>query len=109
MENSTPPELVWILDAALCMWACLRFSPLNSPGTHTGSVAVAWSGSAALDSWVETGNAELTVQGLGAVPGLSTVTVLRSAADRLEVMSWGLAARYRDVLLGLCAEEAAGG
>lgn len=101
-DTSTPPELVWLFDAALCMWAVLELGEM-----HDGDLAVSisWTATPALDAWIENGAGAVAIQGLGRVPGLAAESVLQAAADRLEVISWGLAARYRRVLLGLISQE----
>ncbi|RSH90377.1 hypothetical protein EHS25_000982 [Saitozyma podzolica] len=100
----TPPEVVWTFDAALCMWAVLRFS--NNPIAMTGmpGPVVSWSESAAVDEWVKLGGG-LIVQGLGNIGGLSISSLLQGFADRLDVLSWGLASQYRKVLLSLIQES----
>jgi hypothetical protein len=86
------------------MWAVLRFS--NNPIAMTGmpGPVVSWSESAAVDEWVKLGGG-LIVQGLGNIGGLSISSLLQGFADRLDVLSWGLASQYRKVLLSLIQES----
>ncbi len=91
-DTSTPPEAVWIFDAALCLWAL-------EVGEGDG-VPVSWVPSAALEGWIETGAGTLSLPGDGGV--------LQAAADRLGALSWGIAARYRRVLLELQGRRGSG-
>ena len=110
MLSSTPTEVVWSFDAALCMWAFLRFSG-QSLFDHSGASApdqqkyiLSWKPPPRLDEWIESGKGEVSVQSLGTGGELTAYTILKGASERLEVISWGLAARYRGVLTGLLAE-----
>lgn len=103
-NSSTPTEVVWTFDSALCMWAYLIFSPSRT-STPGKTITISWSSSALLEQWVETGDGMITIQGLaGSASGLTAREVVRHSSDRLEVMSWGLAARYREVLQDLLLE-----
>lgn len=84
------------------MWAVLEMGTL---GDGELVVSISWTATPALDAWIESGGGAVAVQGLGRVPGLAAASVLQAAADRLEVISWGLAARYRRVLLGLIGQN----
>lgn len=87
------------------MWAVLELGEL-SDGELV--VSISWTATPALDAWIEKGGGAVAVQGLGRVPGIAAESVLQAAADRLEVISWGLAARYRRVLLGLISPNGRG-
>lgn len=113
---STPTELIWIFDAALCMWAFLRFSGLSfsssadpdaiSDGGGTGRhYLISWQASPSLDEWIESGGGDVSVQGLGSGTDINVQAVLRGAAERLGIMSWGLATRYREVLKDLLTDR----
>lgn len=92
-DCSTPPEAVWLFDAALCMWAVLELA-----GLPDGEViSISWTSTPAVEEWVESGVGSLAIQGVA----LDGRAVLQATADRLGALSWGLAARYRRVLLGL--------
>jgi hypothetical protein len=86
------------------MWVILRFS--NNPTAMMGmpGPVISWSESPAVDEWVKLGGG-LTVQGLGDVGSLSISSLLQGFADRLDVLSWGLASQYRKVLLSLIQES----
>lgn len=43
----------------------------------------------------------LTIQGVGTLGSLTPRDVLVSSANSLDLISWGLAGRYKEVLLGL--------
>ncbi|KAH8896621.1 hypothetical protein GQ53DRAFT_889865 [Thozetella sp. PMI_491] len=106
----TPTEVVWTFDAALCMWAYIRFSGYVFASRTGPSLqnlphyALSWKPPPSLDDWVQSGEGDISVQGLGSGSDINVRSVLRSAAERLDVMSWGLAARYREVLRDLLSE-----
>lgn len=96
------------------MWAFLRFSG-QSPdarkpqGDASSPVLLTWKTSPSVDDWVSSGHGWISIQGIGSNGGsggnsaITAATVLRGASERLEVMSWGLAAKYRVVLNGMLA------
>ncbi|CAK7236008.1 hypothetical protein SCUCBS95973_009460 [Sporothrix curviconia] len=113
----TPTEVIWTFDAALAMWAVLRFSGQSLEGPHQHQsggappvynhhVLLTWKPSPFLDDWVRSIRGRLSVQGIGNNDGgaLTAASVLKGASKRLEVMSWGLAAKYRVVLKGMLAK-----
>ena len=63
-----------------------------------------------VDDWVRSGRGCVSVQGIGNSSrnddsgAITAVVVLQGASERLEVMSWGLAAKYRVVLKGMLAQ-----
>jgi hypothetical protein len=98
------------------MWAFLRFSGLSfsssadpdaiSDGCGTGRhYLIGWQASLSLDEWIESGGGDVSVQGLGSGTDINVQAVLRGAAERLGVMSWGLATRYREVLKDLLTDS----
>ncbi|BEI98641.1 hypothetical protein CcaverHIS631_0309400 [Cutaneotrichosporon cavernicola] len=94
-----PPEAVWLFDSALCMWAVLELV-----GTPTGdAIPVSWAPTPAIEAWIDSGIGSLAVPGVRLADGGSAV--LKAAADRLSASPWGIAARYRRVLLGLQGEQ----
>ncbi|BEJ14002.1 hypothetical protein CspHIS471_0311760 [Cutaneotrichosporon sp. HIS471] len=96
-----PPEALWLFDSALCMWAILEFV-----GTPTGdAIPVSWAPTPAIEAWIDSDIGSLAVPGVGLADGGSAV--LKVAADRLATSPWGIAARYRRVLLGLQGEQQA--
>jgi hypothetical protein len=94
---------VWTFDAALCLWAILQFTtqPLSHGPTTT---TISWTESSQIELWIKNGGG-VSIQGLGNVAQLSVAVLLQTFADRLEIMSWGLAARYRKVLINLLRDE----
>ncbi|CAK7228811.1 hypothetical protein SBRCBS47491_007034 [Sporothrix bragantina] len=115
----TPTEVIWTFDAALAMWAFLRFSGQSLEGQSVHSqqqpggtpvtdhhVLLTWKPSPLLDDWVRSGQKRLSVQGIGNNDSgaITAASVLKGASERLEVMSWGLAAKYRVVLKGMLAQ-----
>ncbi|KAL1406153.1 hypothetical protein Q8F55_007837 [Vanrija albida] len=100
----TPPEVVWTFDAALCMWAVLRLSDVATASPAAPPLTISYAPTPELEGWIEHGDGAPSVQGFGRSARPTAFAMLQTSADRLEVMSWGLAARYRTVLLGLIAE-----
>jgi hypothetical protein len=99
-NNSTPPEAALIFDAALCLWAVIRFGQ-TSGGEPT--VFISWSMSAAVANYISTGQGTISIQGIGAVS--SSTHILQAVANRLDMLSWGIAAAYKRVLLHLASNE----
>ncbi len=97
---STPPEAIWTADAALCMWAILHFSAQPLASDALPRTVISWSENAQVQLWVQEGGG-ISVQGLGNVAHLSTSAVLNAMASRLDTLSWGVAAQYGQILLGL--------
>jgi hypothetical protein len=85
------------------MWAVLSFSSYTIASGPQVAV-ISWSASPQIDDWIKNGGGA-SIQGLGTVAELSVPFVLQSFADRLEAMAWGLAERYRKVLLGLLPDQ----
>ncbi|KAL1907179.1 hypothetical protein Sste5344_007130 [Sporothrix stenoceras] len=109
----TPTEVIWTFDAALAMWAFLRFSGQSLNGQKSNnatSILLTWKPSPSINEWVKTGRGGVSVQGIGNGSSsddngtITAAAVLRGASERLEVMSWGLAAKYRVVLKGMLAQ-----
>ena len=102
--SSTPTEVIWTFDAALCMWACLHFCSHCCPSYSDSSISnvpryvLDWIPPPFLEEWIESGDGYLSIQGLESGMHVTVQAVLRGATERLDVMSWGLAARYREVL-----------
>lgn len=91
-----------MFDAVLCMWMWLRLA--NTPAEGRGRpVVISHVASVEVDEWIASGHGIVAVHSLG--QGISATRVLELGADRLAMMPWGLAARYRSVLLGLAAAE----
>lgn len=107
--NSTPTEVVWAFDAALCMWAFMRLSELSLISDDGSSFrhqeyVLSWKAASSLDDWIQSGEGNVSVQGIGTGKITTVQAILESAANRLDIMSWGFAARYRDVLRDLLAQ-----
>lgn len=99
--------MIWLFDSAIVLWACLTHGSSSLPCSSTGSsVNLTWTFSAAVDNWIEHGQGDLIIQGVGELGRLTPNDVLISSANSLDLMSWGLAARYKDVLLGLISHDA---
>jgi hypothetical protein len=110
---STPTEVVWLFDATIWIWAYLMFctNPYvvgGGGGAAQKPLILGWKPPAWLDQWILTGVGEISVQGLGSGKVLTLELALKAAADRLEVMSWGLAARYRKVIDDMLIENQTG-
>jgi hypothetical protein len=105
---STPTEAVWLFDATLCLWACLKYGGIIDAYASIAdvkSIQLAWSWSSAIQSWIEDGQARISLAGVGELRPSLVNDILRSTANTLELMSWGLAGRYRQVLLNLAAAD----
>lgn len=69
-----------------------------------------WKPSPLVDDWVRSGRGRVSVQGIGnnghsgSNGAITAAAVLQGASERLEVMSWGLAAKYRVVLKDMLAQ-----
>jgi len=110
LTDSTPLEVPWVFDAAWVIWAYLRFGDVKpasagGSGSSIRTLKIGWAWTPELAQWIETGKGTVSIDGLGRVPGLSPRAVLLSAADRLDTISWGLAGRYRKVLLNTVAQD----
>ncbi|RSH93054.1 hypothetical protein EHS25_007407 [Saitozyma podzolica] len=99
----TPPEVIWMFDVALSLWACLRFGNVLPSASAAIPVVVSWVKTPELETWVKTGG-PIIIQGLGGITTASWSQLLQRCAEHLQVSSWELGARYRKVLLDLVAE-----
>jgi hypothetical protein len=61
---------------------------------------ISWSDNAQVEAWIQDGGG-ISVQGLGNVVHLTTSALLNTMASRLDTLSWGVAAQYGQILLGL--------
>ncbi|GAA5820962.1 hypothetical protein JCM11251_001897 [Rhodosporidiobolus azoricus] len=104
----TPAETMWIADAAMAVWAIVKFarSALSAPPSplQTRST-IHWSDSRTLEPWIQHGGPLALKNGLGDFDTVTPETVLEKFAERLEDLPWGLAKKYRAVLLQLCLPE----
>ena len=97
--SSTPPEVIWLADAAMCMWAVMRLSAMPiSQGVVVATASCYETGD--VQRWIQNGGG-LVVQGFGAVGLMSADHILQHIAARLETRSWGLGQQYRRILLDL--------
>lgn len=102
LKRSTPPEVIWLFDSALCLWAIIRCS--KDPIAYgTPTTTISWSETPQLETWIAHGGGAM-IQGIGDVATLTTVQVLQHCADRLETLSWGLVEHYRQILVSLSRE-----
>lgn len=101
-DHSSPCEVVWTFDSALCLWAVLRFSqePLAEGPPF---LTITWSESAQIESWISNGGG-IAVQGLGDAAILTPETVLTYFMERLAGLSWSLATQYIQVLSSIVSE-----
>lgn len=119
-HNSTPSEAVWIFDVALSFWAIIKFgTDLGSSAAaqvrttvtcklYSPSVISCWqlvgSGSSDADGWIQNGG-PVSFQGIGDLAELNAAKILSVFCERLENMPWGIADRFRHVLVNLSKEE----
>ncbi|KFY26674.1 hypothetical protein V493_03945 [Pseudogymnoascus sp. VKM F-4281 (FW-2241)] len=97
----TPSESVWMFDAALTFWAIIKFGiGLGSSLAAQNRTTVTWSGSNEVDGWIQNGG-PVSFQGIGDLAELSVSRVLSVFSERLENMPWGIADRFRHVLVNL--------
>ncbi|OBT68701.1 hypothetical protein VE03_01825 [Pseudogymnoascus sp. 23342-1-I1] len=100
----TPSESVWIFDAALTFWAIIKFGDgLGGSLAAQSRTTVTWSGSSEVDGWIQNGG-PVSFQGIGDLAELSVSRVLSVFGERLENMPWGIADRFRHVLVNLSKE-----
>ncbi|PWI75924.1 C6 and C2H2 transcription factor [Purpureocillium lilacinum] len=100
----SPAETVLTLDLALTFWAILKFS--TSMGESSPSqrrTIITWSDHAGASEWIRNGG-QVSFQGLGDLTDLSSTKVLSIFSERLESMPWGLAQRFKHVLMSLETE-----
>ncbi|EGX97024.1 Fungal transcriptional regulatory protein [Cordyceps militaris CM01] len=100
-----PAETVLGLDVALTFWALLKFSD-NLGGEGQKSFSVFWSTCDDASEWARNGGA-VYFQGLGDLGQLTSAKCLAIFRQRMDIMSWGLADRFKQVLLNLEREEQA--
>jgi hypothetical protein len=97
----------WVFDAAWGIWAYLKFAP-HKPAPVDSSIRalkIGWAWTEEIEKWIENGKGTVSIDSLGRVASLSPRTVLLAAADRFESISWGLAGRYRKVMLATALAE----
>lgn len=104
----SPPEVIWLFDAALALWAILKFGSVSSFGALASEsqqmTVLSWTRTPAVEHWIVNGG-PLWLQGLGTLSEISPTTVLHNLANRLDILCWGLAGRYRQVLNKLIEQE----
>ncbi|GAA5860915.1 hypothetical protein JCM8547_003887 [Rhodosporidiobolus lusitaniae] len=104
----TPTEAIWIADAAMALWAIVKFArtALSAPPAPLPlRSTVHWSDSRSIEPWVQHGGPLALKNGLGDFDTVTPEAVLIKFAERLEDLPWGLAKKYRVVLLQLCIPE----
>ncbi|KAM3498320.1 hypothetical protein MY10362_008355 [Beauveria mimosiformis] len=105
-----PAETVLCLDVALTFWAALKFSTnlggVGGGGTRQKPFSIFWSNCDDASEWVKHGGA-VYFQGLGELGELTSAKSLAIFRQRMDIMSWGLAERFKHVLLNLEQEEQA--
>ncbi|OAA50753.1 Fungal transcriptional regulatory protein [Beauveria brongniartii RCEF 3172] len=105
-----PAETVLCLDVALTFWAALKFSTnlggVGGGGTRQKPFSIFWSNCDDASEWVKHGGA-VYFQGLGELGELTSAKSLAIFRQRMDIMSWGLAERFKHVLLNLEKEEQA--
>ncbi|OAA69693.1 Fungal transcriptional regulatory protein [Cordyceps fumosorosea ARSEF 2679] len=104
-----PAETVLCLDVALTFWALLKFSSdLGGAGggARQRPFSIFWSNCDDAGEWVKNGGA-VYFQGLGELRELTSAKCLAIFRQRMGIMSWGLADRFKHVLLNLEREEQA--
>ena len=99
MTGSTPPEVIWLTDAALSLWAVLHLStqPISD---GAGRTTISCFETTDIESWIQQGGG-ISVQGMGDAAQMTASSVLQQMAVRLETLSWGLGRQYREILLNL--------
>ncbi|GAA5892660.1 hypothetical protein JCM6882_000550 [Rhodosporidiobolus microsporus] len=104
----TPAEVVWIADAAMAVWAIVKFArtALAAPSPLEVRSTIHWSDSRSIEPWIQHGGPLALRNGLGDFDTVTPEGVLKKFAERLEDhVPWGLAKKYRAVLLQLCLPE----
>ncbi|UNI15668.1 hypothetical protein JDV02_002179 [Purpureocillium takamizusanense] len=97
----SPAETVLTLDLGLTFWAILKFSTsIGEPLPNQRRIIITWSDHAAASEWIRIGG-PVSFQGLGDLSDLSSTKVLSIFSERLESMPWGLAQRFKHVLMSL--------
>ncbi|KZO90459.1 hypothetical protein CALVIDRAFT_490418 [Calocera viscosa TUFC12733] len=98
-------EMIWTFDLALTFWAMLRFgSSVVKTSVQSPRTIITWSESDELERYIHHGGSML-FQGLGDLVELDAAKVLAVFEERLEAMPWGIAQRFRHVLMNLDGEE----
>lgn len=107
-DRSSPTEVVWLFDATVWIWAYLSFSasPFVSIDPHASPLLLGWTKPVWFEQWISSGVGEISMQGLRGGTALNLSIILTGASDRLAVLSWGLAAKYRLVVDELFQELA---
>ncbi|KAL2127172.1 hypothetical protein VTI74DRAFT_11208 [Chaetomium olivicolor] len=100
----SPAETVLTLDIALTFWAILKFSrPIGDSSPNQKRTMITWFDHAGASEWIRTGG-PVSFQGLGDLTDLTSTKVLSIFSERLESMPWGLAQRFKHVLMSLETE-----
>ncbi|KAL1962696.1 hypothetical protein VTN77DRAFT_9240 [Rasamsonia byssochlamydoides] len=102
----TPSETVWIFDVALTFWAIIKFGQgglLGGSSTGQNRTTITWSEFDDVEGWIQNGG-PVSFQGLGDLAELTVSKILSTFSERLENMSWGIAQRFRHVLMNLSKE-----
>ncbi|OAQ75458.1 fungal transcriptional regulatory protein [Purpureocillium lilacinum] len=100
----SPAETVLTLDLALTFWAILKFSTsIGESSPSQRRTIITWSDHAGASEWIRNGG-PVSFQGLGDLNDLSSTKVLSIFSERLESMPWGLAQRFKHVLMSLETE-----
>ncbi|KIM99147.1 hypothetical protein OIDMADRAFT_56312 [Oidiodendron maius Zn] len=100
----TPSESVWMFDAALTFWAIVKFGVgIGGSSDSSRETTVTWSDSDEVYSWIENGG-RVTFQGIGDLSQLSVPKILGIFIERLDNMPWGIAQRFKHVLVNIREE-----
>ncbi|KAH8805434.1 fungal transcriptional regulatory protein [Xylogone sp. PMI_703] len=100
----TPSETVWVFDAALTFWTMIKFGTgLIGSSDTSNKVTITWSDSDDVYDWIQRGG-PVSFQGIGNLSELTVPKVLSVFIERLENIPWGLAQRFRHVLMNLREE-----
>ncbi|OAQ61102.1 fungal transcriptional regulatory protein [Pochonia chlamydosporia 170] len=101
----SPAETILTFDVALTFWAITKLSSIVTESNGGGRRAtITWSDSSATSDWIQQGG-DVSFQALGSLSDLTSSRVLSIFIERLESMSWGIAQRFKHVLLSLQREE----
>lgn len=105
----SPCEVIWVFDTALTIWAMLKFggdiaSGLIAARQSAQMTVIGWTRTPVVDQWITYGG-PVWLHGLGAIIDLSPISVLTAFANRLDLLCWGLASRYRAVLTKLLMQD----
>jgi hypothetical protein len=105
-DASSPSDVIWLFDATVWIWAYLKFSdvPFIDNDALGPPMVLGWTRPEWLDNWINSGVGRISMQGLRTGTALSLRSILSGASDRLSVMSWGLAMKYRQVVDELLQE-----